>query len=668
MTAKLFSPLTIGPHQLKNRIVMPAMHLGMCHDGIVSEAELQFYQERAAANVALVMAGLCNTHPETSSAISGVLALSSDVHIDSMATLHGVIADAGALSAIQLSPVAGYNNPAWAPSESQLPDLIDSIGKAAKRAQTAGFHFVELMLSGGSLLSHMLSPHHNPGKLPRYCGSLENRLRAPLEAIQSIQQHAPDMPIIVRMHGHEYLENGYGLEEAARIAVAISNAGVAAINVTVAGHRTTVPQITRQRSAESFGFLGRNISDAVDIPVFYGSRIRNYDDAINVLRAANADCITVGRAFIADPLFALKLERQYEESKYTLLDDNAIVNCIGCCQCLDMAFAKKPAHCTVNPKIKWGGSLKEKGMPENIHSVVTTPLNASRKLNVVVAGSGPAGMHSAIHYARSGASVTLVEKNSVLGGKWRRIASLSSHDTVQGALSGTIAMVQQHPIQILTDTALTPSLVSGLSPDILVLATGASPKRIALSGIENHPRVCHVSELIDGDLWPDFKNAVIIGGNAAGVTMALHLATPGYATNEAIGYLRRFGSPKWADEALSFTPAKKVTILKRRGFFGKGMGRATRWTAVQEMALFGVQTIDKVQYDKITRDGVWILQGKTGERRFIDADLLILSTGFQPVLDPADFEDIVPKVIVTGDASQIGNITDAINNVYNDEM
>ncbi|MBN2715629.1 MAG: FAD-dependent oxidoreductase [Deltaproteobacteria bacterium] len=667
MTDKLFSPITIGPHQLKNRIVMPAMHLGMCDDGRVGQAERRFYSERARANVSLIMAGLCNTFADTSATITGVLELSSDKHIDGMATLHQDIATVGALSAVQLSPIAGYNNPAWKPDESHLTMLIESIGIAARRAQIAGFHYVELMLSGGSLLSHLLSPHHNPGTLPNFSGSFENRLRGPLNAMRAIQRHAPDMPIIIRMHGHEYLPGGYGLADAARIAARLADEGAVAINVTVAGHRTKVPQITRQRSAESFGFLGRNIKDAVGIPVFYGSRIRNYADAVAVMRASGADCITVGRALIADPLFAQKIEREFRKHQNTppLQDDNEIINCIGCCQCLDQAFAQKPAHCTVNPAIKLGiqsgFTQTQYGIAGNLNAI---PNGAANRLRVVVAGSGPAGLHAALDYVQKGASVTLVEKEKALGGKWRRISQLSSHDITHGALTGTIAAVQNAPIEIMKNTELTPRLVATLSPDILVLATGAAPRRIDLKGIETHPCVFHVSELVDTDLWPEFKHAVIIGGNAAGVTMALHLATPGFATTEAIGYLHRFGSIEWAEEALSFKPAKSITILKRRGFFGKGMGRATRWTAVQEMDLFGVNTIDKVQYEEVTPEGLWIRQGKQSERRFIKADLLILSTGFQPILDAAEFEGLVPKIVVKGDAHRIGNITDAINGVY----
>lgn len=660
MTSELFSTFAIGQHRLRNRIIMPAMHLGMSPDGHVSRGELQFYGERARENLGLVIVGLCNTHPFKNTAINGVLELSDDQYIEGMAGLHRTIADGGALGAVQLSPLAGYNTPTWMPDRDLLAALIESVGAAAFRAHQAGFEMVELMLSGGSLLSHFLSPHHNSSDLKEFSGNLQNRLRAARMAIHAIQKHAPQLPIIVRMHGHEYLENGYGLTEAAQIAQALEAEGVAAINVTVAGHRTTVPQITRQRSAESFGFLGRNIRDAVGKPVFYGSRIRNSDDAISVFRSTGADAITIGRALIADPQFASKLKQELEHRPEKHMDDNATVNCIACCQCLDMVFGKKPVHCTVNPAVKTT-SLSETPAPK---SILGLPSQLGKQ--VVVAGSGPAGLHAAIGLARQGATVTLLEQTDILGGKWQRISRSDSHADTRGALRGTIRLLNTLPIRVKLNTSVTPALIRQLAPDVLVLATGARKRVIEIPGLHRHPRVYHVDDLIDIERPPHFNNAVVIGGNAAGVTLALQLATPGFATNEAIGFLQRFGNSQWAKEAAEFVPAKKVTILKRRGYFGKGMGRATRWTALQEMAVYGIDTMDKVQYEEVTETGLWIQRGRQKTRQFLDADLIVLSTGFEPTVSVDDYVNLVAKVAVTGDANQVSNITDAINNIYPD--
>ena len=660
MSSELFSSFTVGRLRLKNRIIMPAMHLGMSPDGHVSQGERQFYGERAAAGVALIIVGLCNTHPLRNADISGVLDISDDRFIRGITELHRVIADGGAAGAVQLSPLAGYNTPAFMADEALLRELIESIGTAAARVQQAGFEFVELMLSGGSLLSHLLSPHHNTYGLKEFSGSLDNRLRAPRLAIRAIQKHAPDVPIIVRMHGHEYLENGYGLSEAAAIARALESEGVAAINVTVAGHRTAVPQITRQRSAESFGFIGRNIRDAVRIPVFYGSRIRNAEDAIAVKRASGADGLTVARALIADPRFAEKLERELEQRAPRPEDQGPTVNCIACCQCLDMVFGKKPIHCTVNPRVKRPADTVEPGAS----SVLGLPSQHGKQ--VVVAGSGPAGLHAAIGFARQGARVTLLETADTLGGKWQRISRVESHADARGALAGTIAQLAALPVAVRLSTPLTPELIRQLAPDVLVLATGAQKRMVELPGLHRHPRVVHVDDLIDRELPPDFRHAVVIGGNAAGVTIALQLAAPGFATNEAIGYLYRFGNENWAREAASFSPGKTVTILKRRGFFGKGMGRSTRWTALQEMDVYGVATIDKVQYDEVTDTGIWISHGKHRTRQFLEADLIVMSTGFEPMVDAKDYSQLVERVVVTGDADRVGNITLAINNIYGD--
>lgn len=681
MKEKLFSPIDIGPYQLRNRVVMPAMHLGMCEDGRVSESELRFYGERAHGGVSLIIVGVCNTFDDKGPSIKGVLELSRDEHIESMGRLHRVICDGGAKSAVQLCPISGYNNPQWEVDESTLFELIESIGRAAQRAQRAGFDFVELMVSGGSLLSHLLSPHHNGGKMERYSGSLENRLRASLEAMDAIAHYAPEMPILVRMHGHEYLENGYGLNEAAAIAKAFEQHGACALNVTVAGHRTLVPQITRQRNAESFSFLGRNIKDAVNIPVLYGSRIRSLEDAQSVMAHSNADCITVGRALIADAAFVKRLqERKMSVNTFvegavpssgeeTAMAKDPTVNCVGCCHCLDMAFTKKPVQCTVNPNVQWG--------PEATSFFTKETAHVKSGDTVLIAGTGPAGLYAAITFATQGAKVVLVERTQQLGGKWRQVAGLEGHSDLQGALEGITTQLEQLGVEIVTETTVVPEYVATISPKLLVLATGASPRQVGIPGIECHPRVFHVAELLannsvdtevlddrGGNWFDGAEEVVIIGGNAAGVTAALHLAKNGFASNEAIGYLHRFGNSTWAAEAAAFRPKRNITVLKRRGFFGKGMGRATRWTAVQELSMFGVNTLDKTTIDKVEKDGIWILHGKAKERKFVPADAIVLSTGFESTVAVEEFKTVVPKVLVIGDANKIGNITSAAHGLF----
>lgn len=657
MTIKMFSPIKVGPHVLKNRIVLPAMHLGLCEAGRVSARELQFYQERAAHGVGLVMVGLCNTYREVANNIVGVLELSDDTHIDSMAELHQVISMHGAKSAVQLSPLVGYNNPSFVPDASLLRELIDSVGRAAKRAQSAGFDYVELMLSGGSLFSHLLSPKHNQYGLEQYSGSLENRLRAACEALAKIKEHAPQMPITVRMHGHEYLEGGYGLDEAASIAKRLEQQGICALNVTVAGHRTQVPQITRHRTAASFSFLGRNIKDAVSIPVFFGGRIRSFEDAQKVMEESSSDCLTIGRSLIADASWVEKLEQtQRKKAQFCAknpinIQEQVVSNCIGCCHCLDMAFSKKPVACTVNPLMKWQTEIGQDAIDA-----------LGSQNNVLVVGSGPAGLSAAIMLANKGKSVTIAEKEAQLGGKWRMISQLRGHEELSKTLSGYIDSASKLGIQFKLSTAVDSQMVKSLSPDLVVWAAGAAPRHLSLPGIETHPNVFHVGDILEESIG--FSDLAVVGGNAVGVTAAIHLAKRGMASDDAVGYLYRYGNEQWGSEALAYRPKRTITILKRRGFVGKGMGRATRWSAVNDLEKFGVNILDRVSYEQICSDGIWIQNGRTKERAFIRADLIILATGFEPLAAPTWLAQMGLPVWVVGDAKKIGNMTDAIEGIF----
>ena len=133
-TALLFEPAFLGPLHARNRIVMPAMHLGMSPDGDPGADEVAFYRRRARAGTGTIIVGMCNTEPRAQNDLKGVLDLSDDAHIGPMSLLAAAIRDEGALAGAQLSPACGYNNPAWHPPEADMLPLLDRIGQAAARA------------------------------------------------------------------------------------------------------------------------------------------------------------------------------------------------------------------------------------------------------------------------------------------------------------------------------------------------------------------------------------------------------------------------------------------------------------------------------------------------------------------------------------------------------
>ena len=640
-TNRLFAPGKLAGLEIKNKIAMPALHLGLAIDGAPSSATLDFYEARAAGGAGIITVGVCNTWPQNAHGLKGALELSRDNQVDPMATLANKIKQHGAIAGVQLAPLIGYADPSWTPELSLLPDILASVAAAAKRAQKAGFDFIELMLNGGSIFSLFLSKVQNHWELPGYSNDQKGRLRLSIEAVKSITSHCT-LPVVTRIHGHEYLLGGYGMEGGIVTAKAMISAGAKGINVTGAGHRTTLPQLTGQTPPAAFAYLARNIADAVSVPVFFGGRIRTPAEALRAMSNSKADFINMGRALIADPMWPQKAMEA---------ESNDIVACMACGTCFDQVFSKTPIRCSLNPEV---GRTKLKYTQK-----------ISKKLNIMVVGSGPAGLEAAWSYCNAGHRVQIMERDKQPGGKWRHIAALNGREDLAAPLNAFIRRLLSNGVEVKTNTEATPAIVRKQAPDVLVLAMGAVPVYPDLPGIKKHPNVLHANEvLLNPELTGD--NVAIIGAGGSGVELAIHLACEGLSSLSTLGFLARYGKQEWLNEALAFKTTRKITLLKRRGYPGKGLGRSTRWTMIQDLKRLGVRIIDNTKYKNITQYGINIYNLKTEQDEFIKADTIIMATGYKPnnaLLE--EFANTAPTIIPAGDITKVSDIGAAISSGRN---
>ncbi len=625
----LFKPGRIGMLEVRNRIALPAFHIGLAKNGLPGEATISFYTRRAEGGAGMITVGVCNAWSGGSSVLEGALDMSNDRAVEPMAMLARAIKSAGTVAGVQLSPLAGYNNPRWHPELDEIGEMIAGIGASARRAREAGFDFVELMLSGGSVLSHFLSPVHNQWELVGYSGDWEERLRAPLEAVEAMLQATENaMPVLARIHGHEFLEGGYDTEGARVIADALVQAGVTAINVTGGGHRTTLPQLTAQTPPLAFAYLARQVRGAVDVPVLFGGRIRTPGEAETALDISGADFVNLARALVVDPEWPNKAQE---------LRDEEIVPCMVCNACLDQAFSGKPLVCSLNPR------------SGNTHEL-------AEKKRVLVVGSGPAGLQAAWSAHELGHNVTIHEKLSSLGGRWRLASRLRGQTHLDASLRAFIDRLVRVGVKMETDAEATPSSVRDFGPDILVLSVGALPRLVDIEGIDKHPNVLLAEEAIQrGDAVGD--QVAVVGAGGVGVELAVHLAGQAEPGLDVLGFLALSGEADWLKDALSYRTGREVTLLRRRGYPGKGLGRTVRWTVVQELKRLGVRVVDRCEYEKISKEGLHILNKRTKERELIEADTIIIAAGFEP--DPGlmeRFKDSAPKIVAVGDAIEIANI------------
>ncbi|MCU0662469.1 MAG: NAD(P)/FAD-dependent oxidoreductase [Myxococcota bacterium] len=641
---KLFEPVSILRRKVRNRIAMPAMHLGLAKDGAPTQELTAFYERRAQGGVAMITIGVCNTWIGPGSAgLRGDLDLATDASALPFEQLTRRVKAAGASIGAQLCPLQGYNNPAWWPTEHDIEPIVRSFGQAASRAQRCGFDFVELMLSGGSLLSHFASTAFNRGALAAYGGDFEGRVRLAREAISAIREAtSAALPIAARIHSHELLPGGYDTSGAVALAKALCAAGVEAISLTGAGHRTQVPQLLPETPPLAFAYLARPIALSIDRPVLCGGRIRTVDEAQKALAVSKAAMVNLARPLLVDPDWPLKAHSGQGAD---------ITPCMACGVCLDKVFAKQPARCPLSPDLGREGTAP---LPRGID-----PLPSRSR--VLVVGAGPAGLRASLTLAESGHEVELADRAPALGGRWNVAAAVHGRADLRLGLSATIRAMEQAGVRTQLGQQVFPDAVRRTGVDAVLLATGSQPRLPVIPGLERHPRVLLAEQAIwdpslaDGDV-------VVLGGGGVGVEVALHLATEHELPSDILGYIARKSGAEHIEALRHLGSGRRITLVRRRGYVGKGLGRSLRWALLADLERLGVHIVDKCAYEEITEHGVILSFGSDKERRLLEASTLVIATGQCAPPDLLEtWKDSAPRVLAVGDATgTIGNLADAM--------
>ena len=204
---RLFTPITINGMELKNRIVMPAMHHLYTDNGYCTPKFAHYYWRRAEGGAGLIIVGSCRFDEYGAKANS--MSLASDDTIPGWKQFTDGIHQRGSKAAVQLYHAGRYmpskdvpcGKPALAPSAvycpytketapemtvDQIHEVIKNWARGALRAREAGFDMAEIIASAGYLIPQFLSPVTNQ-RTDEYGGSWENRCRFPLEVIRAVR-------------------------------------------------------------------------------------------------------------------------------------------------------------------------------------------------------------------------------------------------------------------------------------------------------------------------------------------------------------------------------------------------------------------------------------------------------------------------------------------------
>lgn len=653
----LFSPIRIGTLTVKNRIAMPSMGLMYTHDGRMNERFRHFYYERARGG-----AGLLITGPYAVDKAGGgpvLLGLDEDRFIPDLKEFNRQIhAMADAKIACQLFHSGRYSlsfmtgepcvSASAIPSKltgetpraltlEEIEELVGKFSAAAARAREAGFDAVEVLACTGYLLSQFLSPLTNI-RTDRYGGSLENRMRFPLEVVAAVRQAVgKDFPLLVRVAGNDFMPGSHTNREARIFCKALEQAGVDAINVTGGWHETRVPQLTYAVPPGAFVYLARGIKEAVGIPVLASNRLGWPPLAEKTLREGCADMVCMGRPLIADPY----LPKKAQEGK---LED--IVPCMGCNEvCFDHVFVGQPVGCMLNPMAGREGEIDLR------------PTETPKK--VLVAGAGPAGLMAAATAARRGHRVVLFEAAKTPGGQVLLGAATPDKEDFARIVDALLHQARSSGVRIQTGVTVDPGIIEAENPDVVVLATGAKPAPAPFPGAD-HAKVRLAWDILAGRAFVEGKRVVVVGGSATGCETALKIAQEGTLDAETLAFLflhQAEDIDTLRDMATRGT--REVTVVDLLPRLAGNMARTTRWVLLKDLKTYHVRMVTDAKVTAVTDRGVEI--ERNGQPEILEADTVVLATGAKPCNDLYEtLRAAGRKVLLVGDAKQPRRIVEAI--------
>jgi len=657
MRDPIFEPITINNLEIKNRIYMPAMHLGMADNFEVTDQIVNFYVERARGGAGMICVGYA-TVDELSGNMQNIGG-HKDEFIPGLTRLATVIKENGARSVVQINH-AGRYNPSFflggkepvAPSPiasrmtretprelatEEVKQTIDAFAQAAARVKKAGYDAVEVLSGTGYLISQFLSPLTNQRK-DEYGGPLENRMRFGLEIMQAIRKVVgEDFPLIVRMNGNDFMPGGQGRLELREYAKALVQNGVDALCINVGWHEARVPQIVSFVPRGVFAYLAKGIKEQVDVPVIASHRINDPVVARELIDDGMCDMVAMGRSLIADPYLPEKVESGREDE---------IVHCIACAQgCFDHLFEMRSVECLCNPKAGHEGEMG--------------PEKADEPRKVMVIGGGAAGMSAALAAQERGHSVALFEKTDRLGGQLFLAAAPPGREEFLELAGDLQKQIAVKGVRVVLNKTVDAELIDEESPDVVILATGGEPIAPPFPGSDG-PNVVQAWDVLLGKVATGRK-VVIIGGGAVGVETALFLAEKGTLSGDAIKFLmlNKAEDPDTLYE-LASRGTKEVVLIEMINKMGKDIGRSTRWGMLQDMSRLGIQADVETRAIEITDTGVKV--EREGAVEEIAADTVVIAAGSQP-FNPLQ-ETLESKGIpfeIAGDANHVGTAFEAVH-------
>lgn len=637
------SPWTLGPLRLPNRIVMGSMHTGLelLDDGGVALAA--FYRERAAGGAACIVTGgiavsdearggpdfavfgvggtderfrvaVDAVHEEGGTVLAQLFHAGRYALVGGLVDRHGAPQRAVAPSALPWAAARGV-----VPEEltaTEVERTVADFAAAARTARDIGFDGVEVMASEGYLINQFASPLTNLRE-DAWGGTPERRRRFAVEVVRAVRAAVPNLAVTIRLSGADLMPGSSTDEDVDALVRDLLPLGLDAVSVGIGWHESRTPTIQAAVPHGAWIPTVTRIADVVrasdrpEVRVIASNRMTDLRDAEAVLADGRIDAVAMARPFLAD---ATLVERSLA-GRFDL-----VTTCIGCNQaCLDRSIVAQPVSCLVNPR-----AGRELEFP-------LRPTVAAMRVDVV--GGGPAGLAAAVDAARRGHRVRLWEAADELGGQFGLAALVPGKEDYAAPVRAAAAELVDRGAEVLLGRAATAADLA--DSDAVVVASGVVPRSLDVPGADLPHVVPYERALREG---VPAGTVAVVGGGGIGVDTAAFLTESPDEHERALDFAARWDVtpsttlvgdlPQREPTADRVTrPGEQVTVLRRTGKFGQGVGLTSRWVALGRLRDAGVRMVGGVQeYLRIEPGTLWI-RDEAGDEVAVPADSVVVCAG-----------------------------------------
>ncbi len=473
----LFEPVQVGPITLPNRFYAVPHATG--HSPLMPNGSMVMRETKAMGGWGTVCMQVAEIDPSSNISNLPMETFWDEQDIASHARMVEKVKAHGAITAIELAhtglrsrnittgrPILGPsslpNLKPGIPGQAKAMDKADirafraSHRQAVKRAKQAGYDMVYVYAAhDASLLSHFLNPTYNQ-RTDEYGGSFENRVRLLREVLEdSLEEANGEVAVAIRMAVHDFKHEALAFDNDGRACVEYLADLPDLWDVNVAGW----PRDSGTSRFDLEGFqeaYTKQVKRITNKPVVGVGRFTSADAMVSQIKRGVLDLIGGSRPSIADPYLPNKIRENRIED---------IRECIGCNICVASDAYSVPLRCTQNPTIseEWRRGWHPEYLPK-----------AEQSKNILIVGSGPAGLEAGLTLAKAGHEVTIAEARAEFGGRVAQESQLMGLSAWGRVKDYRLYQLQQMAnVNLFANSQLHAQQVEEFEADEVILATGA---------------------------------------------------------------------------------------------------------------------------------------------------------------------------------------------------